>query len=130
MTPVLPIALNLLQAFPFRLRNEYPAEEKGESPKECEQPEGRGSAQGSNKRKKGYAHQQVGSPVRKSADARPNGTHSCRENLRTHQPEARAKTERKRHDIDDKGDECQASNVSRIAGEDNAEHDERYGHNK
>src|SRR5712671_2335559 len=99
MTPVLPIALNLLQASPFRLRNESPTEEKGENPKECEQPEGRGSAQGSNKREKGDAHQQVGSPVRKRADARPAGTHSCRKNLCTHQPEDRAKTERKRHDI-------------------------------
>ena len=56
MTPALPIALNLLQASPFRLRNEYPTEDKGENPKECVQPEGCRSAYGSDKREKSDAH--------------------------------------------------------------------------
>ena len=109
MTAFLPIVLNLLQPSPFRLRNEYPAEDKGENPKECLQPEGCRSDQGSNKREKGAAHKQVGSPVRKRANARPGSTHSCRKNLRTHQPEDRAKTERKRQDIDDQGDSMKLS---------------------
>src|ERR1700758_1907179 len=101
MTLVSPVALNLLKASPFCLWNEPPDEEKGENAEECVQPEGDGCAQCPNKGEKGDTHEEVGNPVRKRTDAGSRSAHSRRKNLRTHQPEDRAKTERKRHDIND-----------------------------